>query len=40
MSPIRRGLDAHLSDGVQRALGRPPGDFTAYVPAAVAAWRH
>ncbi len=40
VSPIRRGLDAHLSDGVQRALGRPPGDCTAHVSAAVAAWRH
>ncbi|WP_411129349.1 hypothetical protein [Streptomyces sp. x-19] len=40
VSPIRRGLDAHLSDGVQRALGRPSGDSTAYVSAAVAAWRH
>jgi uncharacterized protein YbjT (DUF2867 family) len=37
---IRRGLDAHLSDGVQRALGREPRDFTAFARAAAAsgAW--
>lgn len=28
---IREGETAYLSDGVQRALGRPPRDFTAYV---------
>ncbi|MEU3568923.1 NAD(P)H-binding protein [Kitasatospora sp. NPDC036755] len=28
---IRRGETAYLSDGVQRALGRPPRDFSEYV---------
>ncbi|MEV0375646.1 NAD(P)H-binding protein [Streptomyces sp. NPDC050636] len=28
---IREGWNAHLSDGVQRALGREPRDFGAYV---------
>jgi uncharacterized protein YbjT (DUF2867 family) len=27
MAPVRKGLDAHVSDGVRRALGRPPRDF-------------
>lgn len=38
---IRAGLSAHLSDGVQRALGREPRDFTVYVrdAAAAGAWR-
>jgi hypothetical protein len=31
IAAIRNGLDAHVSDGVQRALGRPPRDFTAFV---------
>ncbi|MEU3522410.1 NAD(P)H-binding protein [Streptomyces sp. NPDC038707] len=39
VSPIRRGLDEHLSDGVRRALGRRPRDFTDYVRASVSAWR-
>ena len=30
------GRNAHLSDGVQRALGREPRDFTDYVQAAAA----
>ena len=30
---IAAGHNAHLSDGVQRALGRPPRDFTDYVAA-------
>ena len=30
------GRNAHLSDGVQRALGRPPRDFTAYAAATAA----
>jgi uncharacterized protein YbjT (DUF2867 family) len=30
------GRNAHLSDGVQRALGRPPRDFTDYAAAAAA----
>mgnify|MGYP002621907385 CR=1 FL=1 len=35
------GRNAHLSDGVQRALGRPPGDFAAFAKKAAAtdAWR-
>ncbi|WP_131741594.1 NAD(P)H-binding protein [Actinomadura roseirufa] len=37
VSPLRRNLDAHLSDGVRRALGRPPRDFAAFVADAVAA---
>ncbi|MFI6289515.1 NAD(P)H-binding protein [Streptomyces sp. NPDC051018] len=39
VGPIRRGMDAHLSDGVRRALGREPRDFTEYVKASVDAWR-
>lgn len=31
------GRNAHLSDGVQRALGRPPRDFADFARAAVAA---
>jgi uncharacterized protein YbjT (DUF2867 family) len=31
------GHNAHLSDGVQRALGRPPRDFRTYARAAAAA---
>ncbi len=31
---ISAGRNAHLSDGVQRVLGREPGDFTAYARAA------
>ena len=40
VGPIRRGMDAHLSDGVQRALGREPRDFTAFArdAAAAGAW--
>lgn len=38
VSPIRRGMDSHISDGVWRALGRQPRDFTDYVKAAVNAW--
>ncbi|MBB5923460.1 uncharacterized protein YbjT (DUF2867 family) [Actinoalloteichus hoggarensis] len=39
--PIRDGLEARVSDGVRRALGREPRDFTDYVTAAAAAgaWR-
>ncbi|WHT21519.1 NAD(P)H-binding protein [Crossiella sp. CA-258035] len=38
---IRAGKEAHLSDGVQRVLGREPRSFAAYVKNAVAAgsWR-
>ncbi|MFE1908651.1 NAD(P)H-binding protein [Streptomyces gardneri] len=39
VGPIRRGMDSHLSDGVRRALGREPRDFTGYVAASVEAWR-
>jgi uncharacterized protein YbjT (DUF2867 family) len=38
VSPIRRGMDSHVSDGVWRALGRQPRDFTDYVKAAVKTW--
>ncbi|CAI7981211.1 NAD(P)H dehydrogenase (quinone) [Frankia sp. Hr75.2] len=37
VSPIRRGMDSHISDGVQRALGRPPRDFSDFVRTAAAA---
>ncbi len=38
---IRKGKNAHLSDGVQRALGREPISFAEYAENAVAegAWR-
>ncbi|CCH31652.1 NAD(P)H-binding protein [Actinosynnema sp. NPDC047251] len=36
VTAVRDGLDAYLSDGVERALGRPPRDFTAF--AAAATW--
>ncbi|NKZ01961.1 hypothetical protein HGB44_30500 [Nocardiopsis dassonvillei subsp. albirubida] len=40
LSPIRLGPDRHLSDGVWRALGREPRDFTDFVQGAGAsgAW--
>lgn len=38
VSPIRRGMDSHISDGAWRALGRRPRDFTDYVKAAVSTW--
>ncbi|MFF3787498.1 NAD(P)H-binding protein [Streptomyces sp. NPDC001933] len=38
VSPIRRGMDSYISDGVQRALGRQPRDFSDYVKASVGAW--
>jgi uncharacterized protein YbjT (DUF2867 family) len=37
VGPIRRGMDSHISDGVQRALGRQPRDFTDFVRTAAAA---
>lgn len=37
VSPVRRGIDAYLSDGVERALGRPPRDFRDVVRAAAEA---
>ncbi|MFI6430337.1 NAD(P)H-binding protein [Rhodococcus oryzae] len=41
VGPIRLGMDSHLSDGVQTALGRPPRTFAQYVTeaAATGAWR-
>jgi uncharacterized protein YbjT (DUF2867 family) len=36
---IRDGHDAHLSDGVQRALGREPRDFASYVATTAASGR-
>jgi uncharacterized protein YbjT (DUF2867 family) len=39
LSPIRRGMDSHLSDGVRRALGRAARDFSAYAGAAAGVWR-
>jgi uncharacterized protein YbjT (DUF2867 family) len=40
IAPIRKGMDAYLSDGVQRALGRPPRDFAEFIRTAAAegAW--
>jgi hypothetical protein len=37
---ILDGRNSYLTDGVQRALGRPPRDFTDYVgaTAATGAW--
>jgi uncharacterized protein YbjT (DUF2867 family) len=41
VAPIRRGMDEHVSDGVQRALGRLPRDFADFVKdaTAVGAWQ-
>ena len=36
VGPIRRGMDSHLSDEVQTALGRPPRTFAQYVTEAAA----
>ncbi|MEV4490742.1 NmrA family transcriptional regulator [Micromonospora coxensis] len=33
------GRNAHLADGVERILGRPPRDFRAYTERAAGAWR-
>lgn len=40
-STVLDGRNAHLTDGVQRALGRPPKDFADYARdvAATGAWR-
>lgn len=40
IGPIRRGMDRHLSDGVERVLGRPARDFSRFVAEAAAggAW--
>lgn len=37
VGPIRRDMDSYLSDGVQRALGRPARDFAQLVKEAAAA---
>ena len=39
-SEVLDGRNASIADGVQRALGRPPKDFTDYVRATAAsgAW--
>ncbi|QDY76947.1 SDR family oxidoreductase [Streptomyces qinzhouensis] len=37
LSPVRRGIEAHLSDGVREALGREPRDFTAFAADAAEA---
>jgi uncharacterized protein YbjT (DUF2867 family) len=37
MHEVLDGRNAHLADGVARALGRPPRDFTAFARAAAAA---
>ncbi|MFJ9689591.1 NAD(P)H-binding protein [Streptomyces bacillaris] len=41
VGPIRRDMDSHLSDGVERALGRPARAFAQFVSdaAAAGAWR-
>ncbi|MFI6499590.1 NAD(P)H-binding protein [Nonomuraea typhae] len=31
VTPARKGMDAHISDGVWRALGRPPRDFSEFI---------
>ena len=36
---IRAGRNEHVSDGVQRVLGRAPGDFTSFARAAAGAWQ-
>ncbi|UNO39332.1 NAD(P)H-binding protein [Streptomyces sp. MST-110588] len=38
MGVVRDGLDAHLSDGVRRVLGREPRDFTDFVKRTAAVW--
>ncbi|WP_328941828.1 NAD(P)H-binding protein [Streptomyces sp. NBC_00250] len=41
VGPIRRDMDSHLSDGVQKALGRQPRSFALFVKEAAAsgAWQ-
>ncbi|WP_381568569.1 hypothetical protein [Streptomyces eurythermus] len=41
VGPVRRGMDRHLSDGVQTALGREPRSCARFVADATAAgaWR-
>ncbi len=36
---VRAGADAHLSDGVVAATGRPPGSFAAFAAREAASWR-
>ena len=40
LTTVLDGRNAHLTDGIQRALGRQPRDFTEYVQqtAAAGAW--
>ena len=42
MDKVLDGRNAHLADGVQRALGRQPKDFAAFArdAAAAGAWAH
>ncbi|MFE6196169.1 NAD(P)H-binding protein [Streptomyces sp. NPDC057838] len=37
VEPLREGRDAYVSDGVQRALGRPPRTFARFAEATAAA---
>ncbi|MEU7531140.1 NAD(P)H-binding protein [Saccharothrix sp. NPDC042600] len=37
IEPLREGRDEHLSDGVRRALGRPPRTFAEFAAATTAA---
>lgn len=37
IEPLREGTDAYVSDGVQRALGRPPRTFAQFAAATAAA---
>ncbi len=37
IAPLREGKDEHVSDGVQRALGRPPRTFTEFARSTAAA---
>lgn len=41
-STVLDGRNAHLTDGIQRALGRPPKDFAAYARevAETGVWQH
>lgn len=41
LSPVRRGIEAHLSEGVREALGREPRDFTVFAAEAAesGAWK-
>lgn len=37
IEPLRKGTDAYVSDGVQRALGRPPRTFAEFAKSTAAA---